>query len=79
MKTKLIITAVVTFFVSDAIAITRANRHNQKKNDLLQEVIELMGGTLEEIAETPENAAKILVSHEEAAAELTTRLQEFTK
>ena len=77
MKTKLIVTAIVTFFVSDAIAITRANRYNQKRFDLLSETIELIGSTLVDIADSPEDAEKILKENEAAGLELTERLNKF--
>lgn len=78
MKTKLIMTAIVTFFVSDAIAVTRANRYIQKRNALLMETIELMGNTLEEISISPENAQKILDDHAEQAVELAARMVAFS-
>lgn len=77
MKIKLILTAIVAFFVSDAIAISRANRHHQKKDELLQEVIDLMGTTLAEIEAAPENAKKIMDDFQEPAEELTARLNAF--
>lgn len=77
MNLKLILTAIVAFFVSDAIAISRANRHHQKKDELLEEVIELMGTTLAEIEDAPENAQKIIDDFQAPAEELTARLIAF--
>ena len=77
MKIKLIAAVVVTFFVSDALTVYRTNRYNQKRFDLLAETIDLFGSTLIDIAESPEDAEKILKENEAAGLDLTERLNAF--